>query len=279
MSVRVFDGSAPPRTRENSATRVSLVGGDQPLRLHPHEIRTALVLHDGTRGAEALGWWWATCFGGSIATLAAPAPNTWCTGLNADWVERIQEVGADLLVLATDRDVRGGLRDPAGLSDYLLEQLDLPVLTCGADSAFPQQVRTILVPIDGTREGLNALPLVLALARALRAEVAFLQVVEPLPVWLDNLGDWDPELRAFGRALDELEQLKVAFQTWGVSSKASVRAGAVMASVASVAKQIDADLLAMSTRARTGTARSIHGSSASAIARMVPQPILWVHRS
>jgi nucleotide-binding universal stress UspA family protein len=273
------------RASKSSATQFAQfasIGFEPRLGLLPKNIGSPRVVHDGTSEAEVLGGWWATHFGGSVATLEAPAPAARCTGLDADWVARISDwvarikgVGADLVVVA--RDARGGLRDPAGLSEYLLEQLDVPVLACGA--ACPQLLRTILAPVDGTRHGLDALPTVLALARAVRAQVILLQVVELPTTWPNGFADPDPELQAFGRARDQLEQLKLAFQLCGVSTQAVVHPGPVVASVAAVAKRSDVDLLAMSTHARTGTARSVHGSIAGAIARRVPQPILWVHKS
>jgi nucleotide-binding universal stress UspA family protein len=244
--------------------------------LWPKPMTHALVIHDGTREAEDLGRWWGTCFGASVATWQVPALGAPCTGLDSDWVARIRDVGADLVVLARDR--RGGLRDPGGLSEYLLEQLDLPVLACRADAVCPRELHTILAPVDAGDDSSDALPLLLTLASAARAEVVWLQVVESPTAGVPGYADSDPEWCAFGRALQQLERLKLSLQRSGVASRACIRAGSVVASVASVAKHSNVDLLAMSTHARTGTARTIHGSTAGAIARMVAQPILWVHR-
>jgi nucleotide-binding universal stress UspA family protein len=272
--VTTLSASTSTDASQSSLTTLAPLGGEQRLFAHPQAVRGAIVIHDGTREAEVLGQWWATCFGGAVATFEAPACGAPRSGLDAEWVARIEEIGADLIVLA--RDTRSGLRGPSGLSEYLLEQLDVPVLACGAESVCPRQLRAILAPVDVTGEGTAALPLVLTLARALQAEVVLLHAVEFSTASVAGLPDSDAELHAFDHALQQLEQLKLAFQLCGVSTKAVVQPGPVVASVAALAKTIDADLLAMPTRARTGAARSFHGRIAGAIARMVPQPILWV---
>jgi len=149
------------------------------------------------------------------------------------------------------------------------------------------EIRTLLVPVDGSPGGALALGSAVALARAARARIVLLQVAVPLafviarsgvgatmgPVYYDPA--WDEEMLASAQGY--LSGLVTRLQRNGVDAEGRVEQGQdVLMTISETANQVDPDLIVMSTHALTGAARAVLGSVADGVVRTAGHPVLLV---
>jgi len=139
------------------------------------------------------------------------------------------------------------------------------------------QLKKILVPVDFSECSLKALQYAVAFARQFGAELSLLHVVEAyLPV---------PEMGAVDVALiqsqmreaaeKELEKLRQSLDA-EVSPKAVLRLGNPYLETIRAAKELDTDVIILSTHGRTGLAHVFMGSIAENVVRHAPCPVLVV---
>lgn len=128
----------------------------------------------------------------------------------------------------------------------------------------------VLVPLDGSPQS-----------------AALLQVAVPIPLWMYSaeLGtslampvdaSWDDD--AFTSAQTYLNSLATRLRDTGIESEGHARIGDVVATIDSVADEIEADLIVIATHARVGAARAVLGSTADAVVRTARRPVLLVRR-
>jgi nucleotide-binding universal stress UspA family protein len=140
--------------------------------------------------------------------------------------------------------------------------------------------RSLLVPLDGSDFGEQALPMALALARRHKAALQVVHVHEPIPgvyaeptVFYDEA--LDRELREHGRAyLDAVVGRLAAVADVPLSS--ALLGGPATDAIARQAAATGADLLVMTTNGRGPLARFWFGSVADALVRQASVPILFV---
>ncbi len=147
----------------------------------------------------------------------------------------------------------------------------------GAASSF--SLRKILVPIDFSDCSRKALAYAVPLAKQFAARITLLNVMPanyfvgsefgpvdfPVPE-----GEWRENT---SRELDLLAQKTVGN---AVPFAVSVRQGQPAYEIASCAKEIDADLIVLSTHGRTGLRHVLVGSVAENVVRYAPCPVLVV---
>ncbi|HEX5501486.1 MAG TPA: universal stress protein [Thermomicrobiales bacterium] len=192
--------------------------------------------------------------------------------------------GADLVVMATHaRSGLARLRKGSVAEQVLLRCPDAVPAPATAPLA------TLLVPVDGTAAGCAALDTAAALARATGAAVVLLRVVVPAPAAVEDpltglpARDGMPgELRYDQAALDDaqryVDRLAARLGDDGVAAEGRAVFGAVADTILTMADQLDADLVAISTHGRTGAARTILGSVADTVVRETSRPVLVVRR-
>ena len=145
----------------------------------------------------------------------------------------------------------------------------------------------ILVPLDGSKVGEAALPLVedlvSKLASGAKVEITLLQVVSSLPhfVVAGEAGFQIPfteqELEQNKRkALDYLEKTGTGLESKGATVKIRVGTGIPADEIIRVADEINANLIAMSTHGRSGISRWAFGSITDRVLRGATQPVLLV---
>jgi nucleotide-binding universal stress UspA family protein len=140
----------------------------------------------------------------------------------------------------------------------------------------------ILVPIDGSPLAQRGFEHALGLAKACKASLLLLHVVESYPMMAEMAaaGSWDlisTNLREYGqRVLDEAHG---AARDAGVASEARLEDG-VAARVCDVivdqAKERHCDLIVMGTQGRRGISRALLGSDAESVVHISPVPVLLV---
>lgn len=136
--------------------------------------------------------------------------------------------------------------------------------------------KRVLVPLDGSRLAEAVLPFIEQIAGPLDLEVILLRVVPLSALEGVTLAGTVPGAEPVVRELDAqgyLEPLVGAFRAKGVRAGARVRIGQPATEIAAAAKELDADLIAMTTHGRTGLGRLLFGSVAEAVLRSAPIPV------
>jgi len=187
------------------------------------------------------------------------------------------ELNVDLIAMCTH--ARKGLPRwfVGSVADAVVRRSRLPVLLArpGASPARPQ-VRRILVPLDGTEHSAAILDSVRPLAARLRAEVALLHVEsavrDPAPQWA-----FHGPVPARGSVEQRFQELADGLEEEGLVAYAAVAHGDVSAEILGRARSLDADLIAMTTHARSGLERAVMGSVAERVLRNADRAVL-LHR-
>ncbi len=145
----------------------------------------------------------------------------------------------------------------------------------------------ILMPLDGSKVGEAALPLVEDLVSQLllgsKVEIILLQVVSLLTHYIvaGEAGVKVPYTeKEMGqiekRAMDYLEKAGKGLESKGATVKIEVRVGNPADEIIKVANEINANLIAMSTHGRSGISRWAFGSITDRVLRAATQPIFMV---
>ena len=140
-------------------------------------------------------------------------------------------------------------------------------------------VKRILVGVDGSSESRVAAEYAADLARATGASLILACAVfapEPLgdPELVARTSVWEQEEHECGE--DLLRQVAVAVARYGVTSETLVVGGAAAATLASLARGCDVDLVVVGHRQRSALARMLIGSVADRLVEICPKPVLVV---
>jgi universal stress protein A len=150
------------------------------------------------------------------------------------------------------------------------EETQIPAQSLAAAPVF--KLRRILVPIDFSDCSKKALDYAIPFTRQFGAELNLLHVVEPYPA-VPEMAPYDAETIEEGRL--ELEALRKDLGNVGPCSTL-VRKGAPPTEITSAARDLDVDLIIISTHGRKGLSRMFLGSTAERIVRSAPCPVLIV---
>jgi nucleotide-binding universal stress UspA family protein len=131
-------------------------------------------------------------------------------------------------------------------------------------------IRTIMVPLDGSPLAEAALPHACLLAAETRGTVLLVRVAHAGPT--PGNQDW-----TLAEADTYLGHVQRHLSATRFTVRTLVATGTPAEALASVAAQQGADLIAMSTHARSGLRRIVHGSVADAVLHATSLPVLLVH--
>lgn len=142
--------------------------------------------------------------------------------------------------------------------------------------------RTILVPLDGSPVGEQALAAAARLARALHATVHLVHVHYPnslTPIVIETLPIIDPELQSLAAHHEQfyLDQIAAAPVLSGVHTVTTRLEGSVAETLANHAQAIQANLIVMTTHGWSGFEHFWLGSVAESLLRLTHTP-LWLMR-
>ncbi len=155
----------------------------------------------------------------------------------------------------------------------------------------------ILVPLDGSKVGEAALPvveeIVSKLAPEIKAEVTLFRVISSLAHWVvvggggDAMGEvgarvsyTDKELELIKqKAMDYLDKAGEGLRSKGVIVKTKVGTGKAADEIIKAADEINVDFIAMSTHGRSGISRWALGSITERVLRGGSKPLLTVTAS
>lgn len=122
--------------------------------------------------------------------------------------------------------------------------------------------KRVVVPLDGSALAESILPFILQIAGPLDFEVTLVRVVPA--------AEWDA---AGVEAAPYLERVAGELAGKGVRVRTEVRRGDPAAEIVTAAREIGADLVAMTTRGRGGLGRVLLGSVAEAVLRAADMPL------
>jgi len=136
----------------------------------------------------------------------------------------------------------------------------------------------ILLATDFSKPARRAYTYALALASVLKSRLILLHVVKAPP----DFETWSPSARrSLGslktKALLEFGRMVRTAEDSGVATRYTLVVGIPEDSILKIAKESRSDLIAMGTHGRTGWDRLQLGSTAEAILRQAPCPVLTVH--
>ncbi len=141
--------------------------------------------------------------------------------------------------------------------------------------------QTIVVPLDGSARAEAILPHVEALARCHQARVVFIRVVDPSgsPSGLEGLPvevSRDLIKQQMAEAEGYLEAKQGEFRQQRIETTARVRYGPIVQTIAQIASDENADLVALASHGRSGLARMFYGSVAAGLLQRIDRPVLIV---
>ena len=133
-----------------------------------------------------------------------------------------------------------------------------------------------LIPLDGSPVAETILPFILDIAGPLDIEVVLLRVLPPVPpVVIEGTRQItidDEEVRR-ADAEEYLAPLAVDLRNKGVRVDTRVEHGMPAAAIVDAAREVQADLIAMTTHGRSGLRRLVFGSVAEAVLRHSDIPV------
>jgi nucleotide-binding universal stress UspA family protein len=221
--------------------------------------------------------------------LSSAVTLTGAVGPGPALAQYVREMGIDLVVMATHG--RGGIRRAwlGSVADYLIRNLEVPVLLVRPREGQPAPDRPpgvgqILVPLDGSPLAEEALSAAAALARIWDTELTLLQVVHPVQLPENTAfplpSPYDEELTAMCRtqAQDYLDDVVERMQGQGLrATGVAIVAWNPAAAILDVARPERVAVVVLATHGRGGLRRLVLGSVADKVVRGADTPVL-IHR-
>jgi nucleotide-binding universal stress UspA family protein len=149
---------------------------------------------------------------------------------------------------------------------------------CGEEVATPvPRLQTILVPVDFTPDSEKSLTYAVCLAKQFGARITLLHVSQVQFCGTEfaymPIEDW-AICEGVRTRLDALVERKVGLDLLGATL---VRHGVCFEVITCVAREINADMIVVSTHGYTGLKHLMAGSTAERVVRHAPCPVLVVH--
>ncbi len=149
------------------------------------------------------------------------------------------------------------------------------------NSEFPR-LKKILLPTDFSGCANYALPYAAAIARATKAQIICVHVVEPVVPAVGYTGLADPmPIADISEQLEDsaerqLPKLAECEECTGLNVEEVIVHGDAAAEIVRVASEQEVDLIVISSHGRTGFGRIIFGSTAESVVRHASCPVLVV---
>jgi nucleotide-binding universal stress UspA family protein len=176
-----------------------------------------------------------------------------------------EDIRADLIVMRTRGSVGIERALFGSVTEEVLKRTNIPVLLVRPGRRCAPSIRELLVPLDGSPASEVALETAVGLARCCRAAIHVLQVAVPVPMmayanphgisgasYYDSA--WDDQALLEARAY--VDSVRARLHTLGLDADGEARVEqSVPDAITTAADRVGADLIVMTTRARTGAAR------------------------
>jgi len=142
-------------------------------------------------------------------------------------------------------------------------------------------IKTILVPLDGSKRAEKILPHVKALAQQFGAKLVLVQVIEPVAAVVspyETLPHYTAEYvdRLIDGAKVYLTGIREVLHTEGIETISYVENGPIIFSLMQLAVRENVDWIALASHGRTGMAGVFYGSIAAGLLQRVDRPLLVI---
>jgi nucleotide-binding universal stress UspA family protein len=146
------------------------------------------------------------------------------------------------------------------------------------DNAAVLNVRRAIVPLDGSMVAEAILPSFLPMAQRLGLEVVLVRIVPTANATAmeDKLHAGENIERLRQEAIEYLRSVAALPLFGGLRVITTVRTGEAAVEIIQAARELHADLIAMTTHGRTGLRRLLFGSVAEAVLRAAHVPVVVV---
>ena len=134
------------------------------------------------------------------------------------------------------------------------------------------RLKKILVPVDFSDCSKKALVYASALARQFGAELTLLYIVQTYPVVLEMV---PREMTSTETGHQELQKLRLTVEK-GINCQTEIRSGTPHVEIVHAAKDLNADLIIISTHGHSGLTHVVLGSTTERVVRQAPCPVLVV---
>jgi nucleotide-binding universal stress UspA family protein len=202
-------------------------------------------------------------------------------------LDEVKKQHADLVVMRTHGRSGLGRAVLGSVTERIVKASDVPVVLLRPGGQRVSQVRTLLVPVDGSPGGAVALGTAIGLSKSTGAALRLVEVVVPIPTYIYSTfamngavyvdPAWDAEAQAGARTY--VDALIGRLRAAGVDATGEVAVESSVAdTIVKTADEHNADLIVMSSQALTGVARAFLGSVADAVVRASHCPVLLIHR-
>jgi nucleotide-binding universal stress UspA family protein len=174
-----------------------------------------------------------------------------------------RELNVDLIVMATHGRSGVGRLLLGSIADQVARSSRAPVVLLRAGQRSPDELKTMLVPLDGTPRGALALSLAVPLARASHASLVLVQASRS----------------SLQTAETHANRTAAQLRRVGLVAEGRGFLGPPGTAIVSAADDVDADLIVMSTHGRGGRVRTVLGSVANDVVRRSKRSVLLVRRA
>jgi nucleotide-binding universal stress UspA family protein len=154
------------------------------------------------------------------------------------------------------------------------------VSTSSPTAASALEVKRLLVPLDFSAHAMKALRYATAFARLFRARLIVLHVTEPI-VYPSDFGYAPLPPQALEEnfqqdARERLEAVASEQSAAGVACEVALRLGKPYQEIAAAAREMQVDLIVITTHGYAGLTHVLLGSTAERVVRHAPCPVLVV---
>jgi nucleotide-binding universal stress UspA family protein len=142
--------------------------------------------------------------------------------------------------------------------------------------------KRVLVPLDGSPLAEAIIPFLTQIAGPLDMSIVLLRVLEPVPLAVvEGVRQTIVNVSESRRRDAEAYLVSVAapLQARGIETSSEVRSGRPDLQIVETAREIGADLIAMSTHGRSGLGRLLFGSVAEQVLRQAEVPVFMMRQT
>ena len=132
--------------------------------------------------------------------------------------------------------------------------------------------KTVLFPIDQTRESRHAAEIVVSLLNSFEGKLIILSVVEPP----DSESETDPEMSSSEAIAKLLDTARVLFKDQGIEAETMEKQGNPAFVICDVADELDVDLIVMGSRGSDLTNVDSAEGVSNRVINLSPCPVLVV---
>ena len=137
-------------------------------------------------------------------------------------------------------------------------------------------VNKVLVLTDGSEISRQALQYAVEFSSRFDADLYLLTVIEPLPSYVSAKVTKDLLDAAEAKMQQEVKTCSGYCETSGITCQSTVRKGVPHETITDYAREIDADLIVLSTHGRSGISHVLMGSVAEKVVRHADCPVLTI---